>query len=219
MSTESQPNISQQDAELAINIIAEQIGNIKAAIFTMDEAHTSAQQHKLHFQMFQQVFRMCFCWLILTAAKVEELWRSYGILATPYAKERMRGALKKISARGLTDMRNSAIAHVLDRDTRKPVTPEQIEEMIKTVSKGNLLTFIHWLRHPDDQRQKRSVERCVCFARTSCEHSRMPASQCRSRPIQHPMEMRSSKVEPHSKTAVVASMRTSRAWDGVCPTT
>jgi len=150
MNAQHSAGVSEADAELAINNIAEQIGNIEAAIFVMDEGLTSTQQGNLHFLMFQQIFRMCLSWLVLTAVKIEELWRKYGTIATPYTRERMRAAIKEISNRGMTDLRNKSVAHILDRNTGKPTTPAQIEEAFKMMTRGNPLAFIHWLRHPDD---------------------------------------------------------------------
>ena len=139
-----------EHAELAINLIAEQIGNIEAAIWTLDEALTKTQSDNLHQLLFVQIFRMCLSWLILTTAKVEELWREYGSLAEPYSRDRMRAALREVSERGMTDLRNASVAHILDKKTRKPLSPSFVEESIKTMFRGNPLEFFHWLRHPDD---------------------------------------------------------------------
>jgi hypothetical protein len=90
MKAQHAPVVSEDDAELAIKNIAEQIGNIEAAIFVMDEGLTSTHQGNSHFPMFQQIIRMCLSWLGLTAVKIEELWWKYGARATRYTRERTR---------------------------------------------------------------------------------------------------------------------------------
>jgi len=135
-------SITEERAELAFNCIAEQLGNIEAAIFMLDDCLTRVQAGTLWPLMYQNVYRVTVSWLILTMAKVEELWRKYAVLAEPTTREKMKAVLKEISDRGLTDMRDKSIAHIIDHDTDDPLTPQAIEDLMKRITRGDFLAFI-----------------------------------------------------------------------------
>src|SRR6185369_16063365 len=98
MNVESQPGrpkFSDLDGELAVNNIAELLGNIEATIFVLDEALKSVAPNKaqLHPEMFVHVMRMCLSWLIISLAKVNELWGRYGAFASDGTTDKMRAVV------------------------------------------------------------------------------------------------------------------------------
>jgi hypothetical protein len=148
MSTQpSEP--SRQDAEDAFNTLTELIGNIDGAIFTLAEALDSANDRTLDHMMFVHIYRMTLSWVILSLAKTKELWERFGRLAGDETKVSMRAILKEIDARRIVSLRNKTIAHLLDKDTNQPMSPEKIQEGIAEMVRGDLKAFIHWVRHPE----------------------------------------------------------------------
>lgn len=57
-------------------------------------------------------------------SKIQELWRKFGVLATPETREKMRTVIREIEDRGLTDMRDKSVAHIIDRESDSPPRPE-----------------------------------------------------------------------------------------------
>lgn len=148
--TDDRPSVNQEEAELAINLLAQLVGDIEAALFTLDDALTRTQQGTMFQMMFQQVMRMCLSWLILVSTKASELWEGFGTLAGDEAKGKMKAALKEANRRGMTALRHKAIAHVYEEKPRRPMRPEDLEAMVKEMFGKDMLGFFHWLRHPSD---------------------------------------------------------------------
>jgi hypothetical protein len=141
--------ITREDAEYAFNTLTELVGNIDGAVFTLAEALDSANDRKLDHMMFVHIFRMTISWLILSLAKTKELWERYGKMADEQTKSSMRAIVKEIQGRRIVSLRNKAIAHLLDKETNQPMSPEKLQEELVAMVRGNLQTFIHWVRHPE----------------------------------------------------------------------
>jgi len=141
--------ITREDAEYAFNTLTELIGNIDGAVFTLAEAIDSANDRRLDHMMFVHIFRMTVSWVILSLAKSKELWGRYGKLAQEHTKTSMRAIMKEIDTRGIVSLRNKAIAHLLDKETNQPISPEKLQMEFAAMVRGNLQDFIHWVRHPE----------------------------------------------------------------------
>ena len=141
--------ITREDAEYAFNTLTELVGNIDGAIFTLAEALDSANERKLDQMMFVHIFRMTISWLILSLAKTKELWERYGKMAQEQTKISMRSIVKEVDARGIVPLRNKAIAHLLDKETNQPMSPEKFQAEFAAMVRGDLLAFVHWVRHPN----------------------------------------------------------------------
>lgn len=161
-------SITAEKAELAFNSIAEQLGNFEAAIFILDDALTRVQKKQLWPEMFPHIYRLTISWLILTTAKVEELWRKYGVLAQPGSREKMRAVLKEIADRGITDMRDKSVAHIIDRETDSPLPPQAITDLINKITRNDLEAFVFWIRDPEDPR-KDTVSRALRLFRADIQ--------------------------------------------------
>lgn len=168
----SNNELTDADAEYAFNMLTELTGNLEAGILVLDEAIVGAQGDALSAMMFVNIMRMTLSWLILSLAKVEELWRKYGRFATGETKVKMRSIVREIASKGILPLRNKAIAHLLDKDTGNPMPPEQLQADILGMMNGDMLGFFHWLRHPSDAQTETVVGTLMTFR--SEIHDRFP---------------------------------------------
>jgi hypothetical protein len=139
-----------EDAELAANLLGQHVGNIEGAIFALDRFQRLKNLNHLPFMLWVHVLHMCLGWLVLTVTKTQEIWQIYGFFAEKEAREAMPAALAEGERLGIPDLRDKTIAHVIHRDTGKPMTPEKLEEVFGKVFEENPERFLHWIRHPTD---------------------------------------------------------------------
>lgn len=159
MTESKRPALTDTDAEDAFNILLELAGNIEASIFMLEEAVGALRRDELDHMMFVHLNRMAISWLILSLAKVDELWPKYGALAEEQTVQTMRSIVREIRKRNVVSIRNRTVAHLFDNDTSRPMQPEQIQaEIIEMMSQGGEpVDFIRWLRHPDDTNRAGTV--------------------------------------------------------------
>lgn len=150
MVTDGRQAVTEEEAELAINLLSQLVGDIEAANFTLEDVILRARRGEVGPMMFQQVMRMCLSWLSLVSTKASELWEGFGSLASMETRAKMRAALREAERRGMTSFRHNAIAHAFEEKPRRPMRPEAIQEAIKQMVGDDSLAFFHWLRHPND---------------------------------------------------------------------
>lgn len=161
---------SAKDGELAVNLLAEQVGNLESALFVLGEAITAQKEKVLDSHMYQQIYRMCMSWLLLTCTKVEELWKTYGAFASDETTSMMRSSLKEMQRRGVFSLRSKAIAHAIDKETGRPISPEELQEAIFRMMDDDWMGFFHWLRQPEDPK-KDSVSRALRLFRADLQQA------------------------------------------------
>jgi hypothetical protein len=145
-SSSTTPTISERDAEFAVNHLTELADNLFAATHVTNIFGMAGVRKELTLVELAPFFRMTFCWIIISLWKVVELWGRFGLLASDEHKVEMRALAKDIRARGVEGVRNKIAAHMLDRETKEPVMPEEIQELIvKVVMKNDMRAFFRWL--------------------------------------------------------------------------
>lgn len=99
------------------------------------------------------VQRMVFFHLAMVLCKLAEFHKHY----SRYLPEDCRLWLKSISAevdrRGLRDLRNKAIGHIMDKSANTPLTGERLDELFQRAVDGDSEKFYRWMRNspsPDD---------------------------------------------------------------------
>jgi hypothetical protein len=150
--------LTDADAEDAFNLLMELAGNIEASIFMLDEALGALKRNDIEQMMFVNLYRMSISWLILSLAKIEELWSKYGRLAEETTTKTMRSIVGEIHRKNIVSIRKRTVAHLFDRETSRPIPPEQLQrEIIQMMNGGDVMGFIHWLRHPDETNRAGTV--------------------------------------------------------------
>jgi hypothetical protein len=140
------PPVSARDAEFAINHLKELADNLLVATHVTNLAGIAGVRKELTLVQLAPFFRMTFCWIVISLWKIVELWNRFGVLATDEHKVEMRALVREIRARGVEAVRNKLAAHLLDRETKEPLMPEDAEALIKTeVMRNDMHAFFAWL--------------------------------------------------------------------------
>ena len=143
---DDKPVVSARDAEFAINHLKELADNLLVATHVTNLAMISGAKKELTLVQVAPFFRMTFCWIVISLSKIVELWERFGVLATEEHRLEMRALLKEIRARRVEEVRNKVAAHLLDRSTREPMMPEELQPLVLNVVMGNdMHAFFRWL--------------------------------------------------------------------------
>lgn len=91
------------------------------------------------------ILRMTMSWIVITLWKVHELWQRYAYLASVDTKRMMGQLDKEILDRNIKRVRNKIAAHLLDNETKEPVSPSAVFAELQEVWKGDPNVFFAWL--------------------------------------------------------------------------
>jgi hypothetical protein len=108
------------------------LNDLWSDIFAGDGLFQLLEEHKIRFNSeahLGYVQRMVFFHLAMALCKLAEFHKHY----TRYLPDECRPWLRDLNAeverRGIREMRNKCIGHILDESTGAPLTPERINEM------------------------------------------------------------------------------------------
>lgn len=92
--------------------------------------------------------RMAISHLVVSLAKWAEFYRHYRAILPADVRDACLALHDQIIARGIIDFRNTVIGHILDDDTKRPLTSREIDERLERVITGNREDFLRWINNP-----------------------------------------------------------------------
>lgn len=95
--------------------------------------------------VFLFVRRMAFHYIIIYLKKWNEFWRLYNNIIPDEYKEDFRVINNKIEEIGAIQYRNKCVGHILDNDTKRPMTKAFEEKAIKSVVGPKEEDFLRWV--------------------------------------------------------------------------
>lgn len=144
------PALTKRDAEFAVNYLKEFADNIRVAIEVFIERAPTAPVTNQQIVHFAPTFRMSFSWIALTLSKTVEFWDGYGRFAAGATKNEMRVIKREIVDRGIVKFRDRTVAHLFNRESGDPFTPEELQEEAMAIMRHDMERFFQWLGDPRD---------------------------------------------------------------------
>ncbi len=92
--------------------------------------------------------RMCFSHLIITLSKWAELYERYASLIPEDCQSACRDLRKEINRRKIRGFRNKCVGHIWDKDVKRPLTEQELDNYINAIVDNNPDTFLEWLNNP-----------------------------------------------------------------------
>ncbi len=155
--------ISERDAEFAVNQLKELADNLAVATDIVKMAGRAGLERGSPPEEVAPFFRMSFSWIAISLYKIGELWQRFGRLASDVHKNEMRALLNEIRDRGVEDFRNKVAAHLLDRDTKNPLSPEELTPLAMKMMRNDMPGFFSWLHRFDDPGEKTVTSTLLAF--------------------------------------------------------
>lgn len=98
--------------------------------------------------------RMSLNHIFISLTKWYEIYERYLYLFPKEIKHTAKALVKDIDARNVRDFRNKYIGHVLDNDTKKPLSIEETDAFVDDIIKGDIASFILWVNNPETVDEK-----------------------------------------------------------------
>jgi len=139
-------SLSREDASTAARLLNDLWGDILAGdgLFQMVEEHGIRFRSEDHMGYIQ---RMVFFHLAMVLCKLAEFHKHYSRSLPDECRAWLKSISVKVERRGLREMRNKAIGHILDNATGAPLTAAKVEEMYRRAVDGDSEAFYRWMRN------------------------------------------------------------------------
>ena len=94
--------------------------------------------------------RLCLFYVIMTLAKVCELYRTNTAILPPACRDDFKCLVKSIDERGILKFRNNVAGHLYDDTTKRPLTTVEVNSRVDAITQGNLQGFFLWVNNKKD---------------------------------------------------------------------
>jgi hypothetical protein len=91
------------------------------------------------------IARMCFTHIVICLARWSEVYEHYSSVRDATLPE-CKALDLDLKRRKVHEFRNKYAAHIRDKKTSRPLTPEKIQEYIETITQGDPEAFLKWVR-------------------------------------------------------------------------
>jgi hypothetical protein len=108
------------------------------------------EEHRIRFRSEEHlgsVQRMVFFHLAMVLCKLAEFYRHYSRHLPEECRMWLKGLSAEVERRGLRDLRNKAIGHVLDKDAGTPLTGERLDQLFRLAVDDDSEQFYRWMRN------------------------------------------------------------------------
>ena len=92
--------------------------------------------------------RMIFFHLAMVLCKLSEFHRHYSRHLSPECRSWLKDLNAEVERRGIRDVRNTVIGHILDKDSRTPMTREMVDQFFTRAVDHDGEQFYCWMRNP-----------------------------------------------------------------------
>lgn len=93
--------------------------------------------------------RICLSYLILTLDKWAEFYNRFHKVIPDDCRAGCKLLLQEIRRRRVKDFRNKFVAHIWDKDRRRPLTSAELEELAQVAFDSDEKAFSLWCNNPD----------------------------------------------------------------------
>ena len=97
----------------------------------------------------QALQRVVFFSLVLSLTKFGECYDRYQRNFPADVRDRLKEIRLEVIARQIWVLRKQVVAHLLVKETQRPPTSAQIEEMARLAMRGDSIAFFQWIRRAD----------------------------------------------------------------------
>ena len=92
--------------------------------------------------------RMAISHLVVSLAKWTEFYRRYRAILPADLCDVCLALHDQIITRGIIDFRNRVVGHLIDDDTKRPLTSREIDERLERIIAGDREDFLRWINNP-----------------------------------------------------------------------
>lgn len=141
--------LDRAEAIEVVRLLNDLWGDILAGdgLFQLLEEHRIPFRSEAHLGYVQ---RMVFFHLAMMLCKLAEFHEKYSRFLSDESQLWLRGLYAKVRSTGLLDLRNKAIGHIIDEDTGRPLTGDQLDALFQRAVGGDSEQFCRWLRNKED---------------------------------------------------------------------
>jgi hypothetical protein len=94
--------------------------------------------------------RLCLSSVILSLCKWVEYYDLYKSIIPSDIQQHAKQLRNEIDRKGIPDFRNKIVGHILDDDTKRPITMEDVEKKLLSILGPNDINgFMRWVNNPD----------------------------------------------------------------------
>ena len=94
--------------------------------------------------------RMADSFLFVTLAKWIEFYDRYHILIPLETKAICESLRNELERRGVREFRNTVVGHIWSKKHRRPLLPNEIEDLDRKITKGDAREFLKWINDPNN---------------------------------------------------------------------
>jgi hypothetical protein len=109
--------------------------------------------------------RLCLFHVIMTLAKVSELYKKNKTILPSACRADFKGLVKSIDQRGILQFRNTVAGHLYDEKTKKPLSIAEVNSRVDAIMQGNPQAFFRWVNGGKDNPYPATVVSIVERAR------------------------------------------------------
>lgn len=109
--------------------------------------------------------RMCYFHLILLLAKWVEFYEKYSSTIPDDCIQECRALTNEIRKLKIPMFRNKYIGHVWDKDTKRPLSSNEISGYMKQITKGDQAAFLRWINDAHNDQYPKTVVSIISHVR------------------------------------------------------
>ncbi len=151
----------------AVIILNYLIADFVAGTIVFIDYRERCKLEKLSEIQLSAVERMCFSHLALSLFKLLEFWDRYHQLLPERHHGELKELNKKIRKKGIKNFRDKVSGHILDKESKKPLTPSEIMNLLEGLIGEHADTFLNWINNPSNNTYPNTVVSIVETIRDS----------------------------------------------------
>jgi hypothetical protein len=174
------------EAARALNYLVGDLhgGWVSYRLFSGNEAVKSLVPSELH----SSLTRMSLSWMVLAVTKIDEICSTYHSIMPSSLKSELRLFRKDVRGYDFRRFRNKLIGHVIDDDTKRPLSQDELKEELRRVFGDSTDPFVRWVKKPAQSAGNAGVIRLIEELRDALigEHKiTLPELDVESKPCGH----------------------------------
>lgn len=138
-------NNTREKAVEAAHLLNDLIGDFVVAVVTFKEYQNRLKDKPEWANGLVAANKMCLSYIILSFAKWIEFYSKYHRLFDGDLHKTCKELTKTLTDRGVKNFRNRCIGHVLDKKTKSPLFPSEVNKELMEIIGEDLESFSNWV--------------------------------------------------------------------------
>ncbi len=150
-----QPRAVEDTRERAVEafwILNDFVGDLIGGTRAFEYFETPKFKAAATYQVLRLYNKMADSFLFLTLAKWIEFYDRYHVLIPADVRPICKELRNELDQRGVREFRNKVVGHIWSKKHRRPLLPNEIEELDRKITKGDAKAFVKWINDPSSNR-------------------------------------------------------------------